>query len=594
MISPPPRVPWQVTGNHWLTLPCIHPADASIHLAGVIHAGSRAAVEFAGDPNFLEGASAPLARVILAVNGVRGPLGGEGIAWERERGWIPSFSCRVGPLMVRGTICAPHGRNADVSGAVILLGVENRGPDSVQLSVGLDGTLGHRQLRVRTAREFDDSHSAFHGSSESVVLEGHSAESPVAMAIGGEGGFEMTVHEIGSSWSLARHLTLEPGATHEAAFHLAAGPERDGAGAMLGVMRRRGARALIDATRATLRQMEPSTGNAAADRLIARHVFFSYFCSIARAIDDAHVYVVRSRMPWNSRGVTIRDWEALMWVLPAVLLMDQAMGRELLLRICELHGYAPGGGVHYVDGSVFEPGFSLEGASAFPIAVDAYIVQSGDDKVVEDPVLADSLYGAHEDIEAMRHPKLPLYSTEVNPEGKVPAFPYTAHGNTVVALALDILRHTLDEKTAEKVQDSAAVRAAVLRQFSSEGTTGKSVLSSATDLAGNASQTDDASASMYWLPYYDLIARDDSTYRRTVKKLEAGSPAELVARCARLVGPNGSDALDWLRRAPLDGGLAAELVDEDGKAAGNGGDAALSGLIGYTAWYAVHALGAKV
>ncbi len=247
-----------------------------------------------------------------------------------------------------------------------------------------------------------------------------------------------------------------------------------------------------------------------------------------------------------------------------------------------------------MSGSVFEPGFSLEGASAFPIAVDAYIVQSGDDKVVEDPVLADSLYGAHEDIEAMRHPKLPLYSTEVNPEGKVPAFPYTAHGNTVVALALDILRHTLDEKTAEKVQDSAAVRAAVLRQFSSEGTTGKSVLSSATDLAGNASQTDDASASMYWLPYYDLIARDDSTYRRTVKKLEAGSPAELVARCARLVGPNGSDALDWLRRAPLDGGLAAELVDEDGKAAGNGGDAALSGLIGYTAWYAVHALGAKV
>ncbi len=594
MISPPPSVPWQVTGNHWLTLPCIHPADASIHLAGVIHAGSRAAVEFAGGPDFLEAASAPLARVILAVNGARGPLGNEGIAWERELGWIPSFSCRVGPLMMRGTICAPHGRNADVSGAVILLGVENRGADSVQLSIGLDGSLGHRQVRVRTAREFDDSHSTFPGSAESVVLEGQSAESPVAMAIGGEGEFEMTVNEIGSSWSLVRHLTLDPGATHEAAFHLAAGPERDGAGAMLGVMRRRGARALIDATRAALRQMEPSTGNAAADRLIARHVFFSYFCSIARAIDDAHVYVVRSRMPWNGRGVTIRDWEALMWVLPAVLLVDQAMGRELLLRVCELHGYAPGAGVHYLDGSVFEPGFSLEGASAFPIAVDAYIVQSGDDKVVEDPVIADSLYGAHEDIEAMRHQNLPLYSTEVNPDGSVPPFPYTAHGNTVVALALDILKHTLDEKTAEKVQDSAAVRAAVLRQFTSEGTSGKSVLSSAADLSGNASQNDDASASMYWLPYYDLIPRDDSTYRRTVKKLEAGSPAELVVRCARLVGPSGSGALDWLRRAPLDGGLAAELVDEDGKAAGNGGDAALSGLIGYTAWYAVHALGAKV
>ena len=70
------------------------------------------------------------------------------------------------------------------------------------------------------------------------------------------------------------------------------------------------------------------------------------------------------------------------------------IGAKLLLRICELHGYAPGGGAHYIDGSVFEPGFSLEGASAFAIAVDYYIVQSGDDKIVEEPVLADSLYGA--------------------------------------------------------------------------------------------------------------------------------------------------------------------------------------------------------
>jgi hypothetical protein len=60
------------------------------------------------------------------------------------------------------------------------------------------------------------------------------------------------------------------------------------------------------------------------------------------------------------------------------------------------------------------------------------------------------------------------------------------------------------------------------------------------------------------------------------------------------VGPNASEALDWLRRSPLDGGFAAELVDDEGRAVGNGGDSALSGLIGYTAWYAVHALGARL
>jgi len=51
--------------------------------------------------------------------------------------------------------------------------------------------------------------------------------------------------------------------------------------------------------------------------------------------------------------------------------------------------------------------------------------------------------------------------------------------------------------------------------------------------------------------------------------------------------------LAWLRRAPLDGGIAAEWVDEDGRAVENGGDAALAGLLAHTLWYGVHALGLK-
>lgn len=357
-------------------------------------------------------------------------------------------------------------------------------------------------------------------------------------------------------------------------------------------MRRSGGAALVEITRARLREISPATGNTAADRLIARHVFFCYFGSVVRAIDESSWYVVRSRLPWSEGGMTIRDWHALMWVLPAVQLIDQPLAREVLLRMCELHGQEPGSGTHYLDGAMFEPGFSLEGAAAFAIAVDSYIVGSSDDKIVEEPVLSDSLYGSHEDIEERRHAQYPLYATEINPDGSVPAYRYTAHGNAVVALALDILAHTLDEKTAEKVQDPAAVRASLLRQFG-DNTAGKSTLVASTDLTGHSSVTDEASASLYWLPYYDLMSRDDSAYRRTVKRLDTGTIDRLEVRCARLIGPAGNDALDWLRRAPLDGGLAAEYVDGDGRVVANGGDAALSGLIAHTVWYAVHALGVK-
>jgi len=586
-----PRIPWQVTGNHWVSLPCIHPADASLHMVGAVHAASRAAVEFAGGPGFIDGDAPALVRIAVEIDGERASIGSEGIAWERESGWIPAFSCRLGALVLRGSICAPHDKAGDIAGAVISMSVENRSDKPVDLRIGLEGTLGHRQVRVRTARAFSDVHVVVAGGDTSVVLAGAGAESPMALVVGGEGDFDLGLMESSASWSLNRSMRLEAGESHDAFFHLAAGAERDGAAAMLRVMRRRGGSAMIEATRAALREMEPASGNTAADRLIARHVFFCYFMSVARAIDESHWYVVRSRIPWNERGLTIRDWDALMCVLPAVQLVDHGLAREILLRICELHGYSPGGGVHYLDGAVFEPGFCLEGAAAFAIAADAYIVATSDDKIVEEPVLAESLYASHDDMQTRRDSRFPLYSTEVNPDGTMPIHRYTAHGNAVAALALDILRHTLDEKTSEKIEDPAAVRAALIRHFS--GVQPKATLHASIDLAGESAATDNPSASLYWLPYFDLLQRDDSIYRRTVKQLDLLEPSELVVRCARLLGPSGDTAFDWLRRAPLDGGFASELVDPDGKAVASGGDAALSGLIAHTLWYSVHALGVK-
>ena len=64
-IVPPPQVPWQLTGNHWLSLPCIHPADGAVHAVGVVHRGSRAAIEFAGTADFLTGRGPALLRPAL-------------------------------------------------------------------------------------------------------------------------------------------------------------------------------------------------------------------------------------------------------------------------------------------------------------------------------------------------------------------------------------------------------------------------------------------------------------------------------------------------------------------------------------------------
>ncbi|HLB07950.1 MAG TPA: hypothetical protein VK617_00350 [Gemmatimonadaceae bacterium] len=589
---PIPAMPWQVTGNHWLSLPCIHPADGSLYALGVLHRGARAALEFAGSADFLEGKGTPLLRPSISVNGVARELASLELAWERALGWIPTFTCSVDGLLIRGTLFAPHGRDADLAGAVYALAVENRGQSPTRIAISLEGLLGHRQLRVRSPRAADDAHRVIEGDQQVIVLEGTAQPGFAALAIAADGDARVET-EPGASprFALRRELEIAGGAKGSVAFFIAAGPERDGAEATVAAMRRRGWSDLLTITRDALQRMEQTVGHDGIDRLINRNLLFAYFYAAGRALDDAHFYLVRSRAPWNGHGITVRDWEALSWTLPAVQLADPSLARELLLRASELHGYAPGLGVHYLDGTLFEPGFSLEGLASFALATDRYIRETADDQIVDEPVIAETLYASWDDLAERRDLHVPLYKTEVTLSGEPAPHPFTLHGNAVVAQALDIFRRTLDEETARKVEDPDAVRAALRRHFAVERG-GKVTFASSVDLAGHQAIEDDPYASAFWLPVYDAMERQDSAYRRTVKGVGA-EPHLLAQQCARLMGPDAAAVLQWLRRAPLDNGLAAEVVDATGSALVNGGDASLAGLLAWCAWYAVHALGAR-
>lgn len=591
--EPIPSIPWQITGNHWLSVPCIHPADGAIYALGMLHRASRSAIEFAGSRDFVSGRGAPLAYPTLRVGSELIAFRETTMAWERALGWLPTFTCTVGDVIVRATIFAPFGRDSDTAGVVYAFAVEFRGSSQATVTLSLSGTLGHRQLRVRSARAFPDEHVIEQRSDGIVILGGSALPGLAALAIASDGEAHVTVSGGASpSYSVERQLEVPANGRVEVAFYIAAGPEGDGAHATVHVMRRRGWRDLLAATRDALRGLEQSTGHEALDRLLNHNLLLAYFYSVGRALDDAHYYVVRTRVPWHSKGLTVREWEALAWTLPAVQLADHALARELLLRLCELHGYSPGMGVRYLDGTLFEPGFNLEGAAAYAVATDRYIRDTGDDHVIDDAVLADTLYVVSEDIAARRHAQWPLYSTDVTPSGAPAALPYTLHANAVVSQAFEILRRTLDEETARDVQEPEAVRAALRRHFVRDGSSSKGVFAAATDLAGAYADGDDPSASALWLPLYDVVTRDDSLYRRTAKAI-GDEPQDLTQQIARLLGPNGTAVLEWFRRAPLDHGRAAAVVDASGQALGDGGDAALGGLLASTLWYVIHAAGLR-
>lgn len=600
--TPLPSVAWQVTGNHWLALPCIHPHDGALHAVSLLHRGARSAVEFAGAADFVDGTGPALARPVIQIDGKAVELARAGIAWERALQWLPTFTSTAGDVIVRGTVFAPFGQDADMAGAVYTLAFENRGKRPVEITVGLEGTLGHRQLRVRTPRAAEDAHRVRQAANGVVLLDGVAVPGICALALAADGDavVRVTAGDTGNvgasgsgaapSYAISRTLTLGAGARVESAFYLAAGPERDGAEATVGVMRRRGWRSLLTVTRDSLRMLEQATGVESLDAVINRNLLFAYFYGVGRALDDAQFYLVRSRAPWCAWGVTVRDWEALAWTVPAVQLADPPLARELILRACELHGYSPGRGIHYFDGTLFEPGFTLEGCASYAVATERYIRETGDDQIVEELVLAETLYALSDELAARRDQSHPLYFTEVTLDGRPSPLPFPLHGNAVVAYALDALGRTLDEEAALEVQNAAAVRASLRRHFAVGGES-KGTLAAAADLGGRHDLEDDPVGSALWLPVWEAVERTDSMYRRTAKRIRGEE--RLAIRIAQLMGPSSEPALEWLRTAQLHDGLAAELVDEEGRAVARGGDAALSGLLAYTVWYVMHAFGVR-
>ena len=386
-----------------------------------------------------------------------------------------------------------------------------------------------------------------------MLLEGASLPGLAALALVADG--DATVESTATKYAIRRSITSPPGAREQVAFYHRRRP---------GARRRRGdgqraaparmARAArVDARRAHSRWSRAS-GNEAIDRLINRNLLFAYFYAVGRALDDAQYYLVRTRAPWNGHGVTVRDWDALTWTIPAVQLADPPLARELLLRMCELHGYAPGRGVHYLDGTLFEPGFALEGVAGYAIAADRYIRDTGDDRVVDEPVLADTLYLAADDLDARRDKRIPLYSTEVSPSGDPAPHPFTLHANAVAAQALDVLAAHARRRDRARTPGSRRGARGDPTGISSSKSAGKSTFASSIDLAGATSMADDPSASAFWLPIYEAVraTRLDVPPHREGHRRHAALVVAAVRAAHR--PRRGGNVLQWLRRAPLDGG----------------------------------------
>src|SRR5690606_40762431 len=97
-----------------------------------------------------------------------------------------------------------------------------------------------------TPRAAEDAHRVRESAHGVVILDGVAVPGIAALAIAADGDASVTIGAGATpTYGITRKLTLGAGERTEQAFYIAAGPERDGAEATVGVMRRRGWRALL-------------------------------------------------------------------------------------------------------------------------------------------------------------------------------------------------------------------------------------------------------------------------------------------------------------------------------------------------------------
>lgn len=619
------RNDWELTGNHYLAVPCLSPVDGGIHHINVVSARALGLVGWAGDR--LPELETPLLVPRFSIDGERvdaGPL-----KWERLDRWIPRFRTELpGGITVQGTLCFPGVPDRRFTGGVYTFRVENAGKRDVRVEVALEGVWRWSLRTVRSSRPLRGENAVWRGDA-GIALETPPPAGGAALALIASGkavyaaaaegdaleelpsGDELVAPNGGGiALRVSRAVRVPKGGRGTASFFLAAAPERDGALARCQALRDLGADAILHEARLELARLERRVRDPALGAILNRHLYFAYFFGLARAIDDDRLYPLRSRSPLRNGAAIVNEGDLLLRLLPAVNLADGETAREALLRVFEQLSQGAGRHSHYIDGGLVDPRFVLDHYCAYVVALDRYVTETQDRSILEEPPVQDVLREIDAGLFGTLDQEAFLASTEATPSGERPAYPFSVAANVLLWKVCDALPRiwiAAGPEDVPRLRGAADEAAAAIWRYGTAEIDGLRILAWSVDIDGSAAVYDDPSASLMALPALGFCSVDEPVWRNTMDLLASDSypymrrgafpgrstrllpeaPAT-AALCADLIGPGGEAALQLLRRMRLPAGLVAEAYDaETGEPVGEHYDAALAGFMSTSLWEAL-------
>ena len=559
------------TGNERLCIPTIREEDGSIESINIALMKLDGLLELSGLGN----------EPLISCPGMQREAGEW--RWTFREDWIPEFRHAV-RSDGSGVVCAPPGENFAFYRAPREIGSAFRiAVGDVYQTANIRHRIPRCEFSVRLfgwANESGIMIDVFAGS----LLASFAFHVPGGARYFIEGGKGLEELTASGGFDTCGPFRLQVQCTNEPL--LAIGANLSSVGAMSAALEagripvdewlRRGERWLAD-------RRNRVAGDPELERKANRNGHFARFFAMAETLDTGETVSMTSRSHRYYVSSAFWDRDSLLWLYPFLVRNDRAAG-EALLRYAFGRQLADAG-IHsrYISGRVLEFGFELDELLAPLVALGTWLRLYPDALIGEEPSIQAGIHSLIDRLRAWKHAPSGLYRTELMPtddriEGGRELLTYN---NALLVHALNAclpLFDRTDRKLASLARSEIpAVSDAIRKHLIRDGMYVWSM-----NEQGEAEIYDEAAGSLLLLPYYGFCDRQDPAYRKTVDYFyssqypyfrpgrfgelgnrHTGTPHPWVLSACNSVlsGVRTKEGLDFLRRAPMDNGIACEAVN---------------------------------
>ncbi|MHB9038646.1 MAG: glycoside hydrolase family 125 protein [Armatimonadota bacterium] len=603
------------TGNEYVSIPDIATENAGVQCIGFVHRGFRASIELHGSSEF------PLLKPVVEVDGEE--LFDGNVQHDLTSFWIPSFEVTSPRLKAAAVVFAPLERR----GFACVLTLQNTSDSELKIRAGFKGCWESSYHTANLSKQMSGtkfaSISSWRPGVPIIEFRGHT---PLfAMALVSQDAIPATItdpdqHVQTTEWTgesistkagspicyeLIDEYVLKPGQKLDVPVYVGIGLEEVSAIASAEELRLQGWNRMLASLRKWLDKHTVQCEDAYFKRMMNVNSFYNYFLSQATALDTEELILTTSRSSRNDWCASYCDRDAMRWSLPAVLQINWAQARKMLTYAFTTQLSNVGIRSRFIDGIVLEPGLQLDQLCAPIRALDMYVEVTGDMSVLFDRRVQTGVNTIQQILAAQRHPEVVLFETLLLPSGEASIYPYVCFSNVLVWRSLLDIGRIYDrirdiDRAEEANRLAAQIKTAILDHFIVDGPLGR-MYAREIDLNGNHQLGDDPIGSLQLMSYFGFCSQNDQIYKNTVNWIHSehntlsgkGNPFEapldhdgvgpsVVSVIIDLLTGRTEQALDFLKRAELDDGIACATVDhETGRAIGGMAFASCAGYLAF-------------